>query len=395
MSQHSDIIVVGAGPTGLIFCKALADTDLSITVIDPHSQEELANPLYDGREIALTHPSKAILQKLGIWSLFEPDDIFKLKQAKVFNGNSDYDLHFPTPTKNSKNQPIDTLGYFVSNRNIRKAAYDSVANQKNLSWKLNLKVAVASTENDKATVVLENGDTLTADLLVAADSRFSSTRQQVGIESDYLNYDRTVLVFRIEHELANDHTATECFFYGSTLGLLPLSDHITNCVITLKNDKVQTLKNMSKLQLADYVNEKISQRYGELKVISDIIEYPLVGVHAQKFYSKRCALIGDAACGTHPVTAQGFNLGLQSADILSGLIKEVTAKNQDIGKTSLLRQYNLRHQINTRVIYHGTNIIVKLFTDDRLPIRVIRHAVIQASNRMTPLKQLITQRLTG
>lgn len=395
MTQHSDVIVVGAGPAGLCFCRSLAGTNLKITVIDPHSSDELAHPPFDGREIALTHPSKKILQDIGVWQLFAEDEIYPLRQAKVVSGGFDYALHFPTPKQNSKKQAIDTLGFFVSNYHIRRAAYDSVANQPNITWKLNHKVQTAYSDSEKATVVLDNGETLTAKLLVAADSRFSTIRRQMGIASDTFDFGRTVMVFRLQHELANDHTAMECFLYGSTLALLPLSDHVTNCVVTIDSRKAQQLRDMTEVELAEYIRRQLNNRFGKMTLVSEVVEYPLAGVHAHRFYTKRCALIGDAACGMHPVTAQGFNLGLQSQHLLSKLIKRSYYLGRDISSERLLREYNLRHQKDTRVIYHGTNAIVKLFTNDKPPARLVRDGILHVSNRLPPIKRLITRRLTG
>ena len=64
--QHTcDIVVIGAGPAGLSFAAAAAPGGLNILLIEQSSQETLANPPYDGREIALTHPSRGIMEKLG------------------------------------------------------------------------------------------------------------------------------------------------------------------------------------------------------------------------------------------------------------------------------------------------------------------------------------------
>jgi 2-polyprenyl-6-methoxyphenol hydroxylase-like FAD-dependent oxidoreductase len=53
-----DIVIVGGGPAGLCFARALKDTPLKIAIVETQSAESLADPAFDGREIALTHFSE-------------------------------------------------------------------------------------------------------------------------------------------------------------------------------------------------------------------------------------------------------------------------------------------------------------------------------------------------
>uniref|UniRef100_UPI0009339B40 FAD-dependent monooxygenase n=1 Tax=Suttonella ornithocola TaxID=279832 RepID=UPI0009339B40 len=295
----------------------------------------------------------------------------------------------------SKRRPIDTLGYLVSNHLIRKAAYDAAQTQNNIRWLLGHKVVSATSNHQKASVTLDNGETLTASLLVAADSRLSFVRRQMGIVCEMHDFGRTVLVFRLEHEISNDHTAFECFFYGSTLALLPLTDYMTNCVITIDTRKLHTLTKLSPEGLAEYVEKQVNHRFGKMTLVSEVCDYPLMGTHARQFYANRCALIGDAACGMHPVTAHGFNLGLKSQDILARLIMRQAGQGKDIGASSLLVEYSRKHRKNTLPLYLGTNIIVGLFTRESAPAKFLRDSVLRISNRLPPLKTLITRQLTG
>lgn len=120
-----------------------------------------------------------------------------------------------------------------------------------------------------------------------------------------------------------------------------------------------------------------------------------MGVHANKFCTTRAALIGDAAVGMHPVTAHGFNLGLESADILGKLVAQAAQQGRDIGATDLLERYNTKHQLNTRPLYHGTNAMVRLFTNETPPAKLLRGLVLRVSNNLPPIKGLITRQLTG
>ena len=394
MSLHSDILVVGAGPAGLSFAAELAGSGLKITLIEKSPLEILQNPPYDGREIALTHLSREIMQRLGMWDLIPKDEIYPLRDAKVLNGQSDYQLHFPQPTQ-ARGEPADCLGYLISNHNIRKAAYEVVSKLENVTILTGTGVKQVKTSEDEAQVILENGEVLSGRLLLAADSRFSQTRRQLGISSDMHDYSRTMFVCRMKHTLSNQHTAYECFHYGRTIALLPLEEHLTNTVITVDSDKADTIKKMSPEELAASVKEQLKGRLGDMELVSTIHNYPLVGMIAQRFYGKRSALIGDAAVGMHPVTAHGFNLGLSSADLLAKLVLEAEQRGQDIGAASLLEKYSTKHMLHAQPIYHGTNMLLKLFTNETAPAKILRGLVLRASNNFPPLKKLITKQLTG
>ena len=394
MSLQNDILVVGAGPAGLSFAAELAGSGLKVTLVERSPLEVLQNPPYDGREIALTHFTREIMQRLGIWRLIPENEIYPLRDAKVLNGQSDYQLHFPQPTE-ARGEPADCLGYLISNHNIRKAAYEVVSKLDNVTILAGTGVKEVKTSSDEAQVILENGEVLVGKLLLAADSRFSQTRRQLGISSDMHDYSRTMFVCRMRHTLSNQHTAYECFHYGRTIALLPLEEYLTNTVITVDSDKAETIRNLSPEELAATVREQLKGRLGDMELVSTIHNYPLVGMIAQRFYGARSALIGDAAVGMHPVTAHGFNLGLSSADILAKLVLEAEQRGQDIGASSLLEKYSSKHMLHAQPIYHGTNMLLKLFTNETAPAKLLRGLVLRASNNFPPLKKLITKQLTG
>ena len=394
MKYDTDIIVIGAGPAGISFCKSLADSPLRITLIEKNNEETLKNPPPDGREIALTHVSKEILKDLGAWDYLANDDKYFLRQAKVLNGQSPYTLHFPTPDK-ALGKPADTLGYLISNHNIRKALFAQCREQKNLTIITETNVENVNSHDDYASVELGNGQTISGKLVIAADSRFSNTRRLMGIATEMNDFGRTVIVFRMKHTLSNENTATECFHYGRTLAILPIKKYLSSMIITIDSAKANEVWNMNAEQTRLDIIEQLDAKLGDMTLVGDKYRYPLIAIHARKFYAKRYALIGDAAVGMHPVTAHGFNLGLQGQSILSKLIKEAVYKNQDIGSVTLLEKYSRKHMFHTLPLYHGTNAIVKLFTSENRAAKILRHVTLRAGSLFIPFKKLVSKQLTG
>ena len=384
-----DVIIVGAGPVGLSFACSLIDLNLKVLIIDRSDLSSISNPTPDGRETALTHNSLKILKKLGVWDFIDQDKVSPLREAKVFDGDSESLLNFAA-SKSS----IDALGYLVPSHLIRQALYQKVSSFENLSIITDLTVDSVETDNLVGQVTLSDGHILKSSLIVAADSRFSEIRRKMGIESTMKDFSKVMIITRVSHEKEHNQIALECFNYGHTLALLPLNGNISSVVLTVPTDEADDMLNMSKDKFCSFVSKGFNNSLGEMKQIGERFSYPLVGVYAQKFRSTRFALIGDAAVGMHPVTAHGFNLGLRGQDILSKSISKSLKIRKDIGSDDVLREFENKQIHLSRLMYFGTNGVVSLFTNDDAKAKQIRKLVLKFADRFQPIKSLITKHLT-
>ena len=89
-----DVVIIGAGPSGLALACALAKTKLKVAIIEKNSKNKFSNPKNDGRDIALTHKSINILKKIGVWKNINTKIISKVKEARILDGDSSNFLHF-------------------------------------------------------------------------------------------------------------------------------------------------------------------------------------------------------------------------------------------------------------------------------------------------------------
>ncbi|MFC6841425.1 FAD-dependent oxidoreductase [Xanthomonas theicola] len=92
--MHMDIAIVGAGSAGLCFARSLAGSGLSLALIEPQPRAALAEAAFDGREIALTHALRTLLEQLDLWPRIDPDAMASLRDARVMNGSSPFALTF-------------------------------------------------------------------------------------------------------------------------------------------------------------------------------------------------------------------------------------------------------------------------------------------------------------
>jgi len=384
-----DIVIIGGGPVGLSFACSMIKSKLKVLLVEKAPLVAIANPKEDGREIALTHQSRKVLNELGVWSLIDQDEVSPLKEAKVFDGDSPSLLSF-----NTNKSSIDALGYLVPNQLIRKALFERATHADNIEIINEVSVEDVSTSSGHAKIELSNGRTIESKLVVAADSRFSAIRRKMGIPSLMRDFSKVMITTRMTHEKPHNHVALECFNYGHTLALLPMNGDVSSVVLTVPANKADEMLGLNEDDFNALAAKGFNNRLGAMNQIGERHSYPLVGVHAQRFKANRFALIGDAAVGMHPVTAHGFNLGLRGQNILAESVYEALEKGGDIGASAVLTRFE-KKQINlTRLMFFGTNGIVALFTNDDAIAKQVRRFVLKFADKFPPVKALITQHLT-
>ena len=408
-THHSDVLIVGAGPAGLSLATSLAQAGFTATVVEQQSDSTLAAPAPDGREIALTHPSRDTLQRLGSWGLLAGHEVGTICEAQVHDGplGQHSALQLNTPQTPEGAAP-GALGFIVPNHALRRTAYAVAARTPGVQLVTQALVTRAATLAGHAELDYVPAGTagappqrLTAPVLVAADSRFSTTRRQLGIGAQMTDFGRTVIVCRMRHALAHGNVAHECFGYDRTLAVLPLPDDpqaghaLCSVVVTAGAADAAALMAHSPEAFAAQVQAQFNDRLGPMALVGERHAYPLVAVYAQRFAGHRCALLGDAAVGMHPVTAHGYNLGLAAVERLTAALISARQRGQDMGSADALAPYAQGHHRHAWPIYQGTNAIVRLYTDARPVPRLLRQLVLQGARRLPPLQAAIVGQLTG
>ena len=387
--MNFDVTIVGAGPVGLSFARALSDTSLNIAIIDRQTSKSLANPPEDGREIALTHLSKKILTSFGIWQEIDQNEISLIKEAKVINGASPYSLHF-----NHQDTSENTLGHLIPNRLIRAAAYKVAKESKAIKIITGVGVDSFNIDANKAEIKLSNKEIIHCSLMIAADGRLSSSRRSMGIPSEVKDFGKTVIVCKMEHEKPHSNIAYECFHYGRTLAVLPMVGNYSSIVITISSDQADAIMKMKDQTFNQDIQTRFNSRLGGMMIVGKKYSYPLYASHASHFHANRFALIGDASVGMHPVTAHGFNLGLRGSKTLATVIEEALSNKLDFASVEILSKYNQKHQRSTRPLYYGTNLLVDLYNSERLTAKVLRRLALRFGNNFWPVKKFIMGQLT-
>jgi ubiquinone biosynthesis UbiH/UbiF/VisC/COQ6 family hydroxylase len=389
LNDRFEIVVVGAGPAGLSLACLAADRGLKVAVIDRQNERALADPKPDGRDIALTHRSVRILSDMGVWGDLATADVATIRGAQVRNADQSQFLRFDPQVAGR-----DALGYLVANHVLRREIYRAAGRRGAISMFAGETARGLELGDDAARVTLASGRTLSAPLVVAADSRFSEVRRMAGIGADMRDFGHLCVVCRLQHDAPHDGTAHEWFDVDQTLAVLPLNGRTSSIVLTQPSSVGARTLALPADAFAEQIEKRLGSRWGRMVVDGERHAYPLVAVYAHRFCGRRFALVGDAAVGMHPVTAHGFNFGLRGAEALAAKAGVAAKTGGHIGAASVLESYAREHRRATLPLYLATNAIVRLYTDNAPPARIARDGLLRIASAMAPIKNYMLRKLT-
>src|SRR5579862_5266473 len=168
MADDAELVIAGAGLTGMLLAVACAGAGLPVAVIDPQDPAAMLTPGFDGRTSAIAYGSRLVFDGIGLW----PDiaaEAEPIREIRVADDGAPLFLHY-----DSRDLGGDTpLGYIVENRVLRRALYQRAEALPNLRLLAPSRVASIEASDTGIVAVLDGGGRLKARLVAAADGRES------------------------------------------------------------------------------------------------------------------------------------------------------------------------------------------------------------------------------
>ena len=87
------------------------------------------------------------------------------------------------------------------------------------------------------------------------ESKLSKIREKLGIYTNKTNFETSMTVFRMKHQLSNDNVASEYFHYNQTLAILPIQKNLSSIIVTLQNEKSKIFLNLTKKKISVKMQE--------------------------------------------------------------------------------------------------------------------------------------------
>lgn len=391
--KTADLIIIGGGMVGLTLAAGLAETDCQIKIIEKHPPTET----YSGqnqRVSAINRHSQAILKRAGVWEQIVSEGCAEYKQMDVWEKDSFAKICFSHQEPAIRQLNLNQLGFIIENDKILSALWHKVMSLPNVEVIAGSPKQMGVSENG-AFLTLENGEMLSAKLIVGADGANSWVRRQSNIPLIRRDYQHTALVCQVKTALPHAQTAYQIFEPESILAFLPLAEeNLCSIVWSLPPKQAELLLECDNETFNRALTIAFDNRLGLCEVQSSRAVYPLVARYARDFATARLALIGDAAHTIHPLAGLGVNLGLADAEYLAEQIKQHLYAGLDIGEYRHLRQFERVRKLEAVKLLVAMEGIKQLFSGSHPLKKLIRGIGLSVTNQAGLLKKLLIEQAT-
>lgn len=372
---ETDILIIGAGPVGMTLALALEEGRGARRVLLVDSKPR-GNFVNDPRALALSHGTRQLLESLHAWNATAGTPIRDIHVSQ--SGG------FGRTVITREEQGVEALGYVMRYRDLAAGLNthlpaDSILDSSEV-------VATNIGAESVIATIRRNGieQRIHTQLIVHAEGT-SANAADVSVR----DYHQHAVLAEVRPEPAHGHRAWERFTPDGPLALLPLGEDYS-VVFTVPPEKADLLMQMNDAAFLAALQQQFGTRL-RFTATSPRARYPLALRLRKNLCDTREVWIGNAAQTLHPVSGQGFNLGIRDAwELAEVLLAPNTAYP---GEMPALDAYSRGRQFDRRGSAAFTDGIVRAFSNDFPPLRVARGLGLLALDLCPAARQFVAGRM--
>jgi 2-octaprenyl-6-methoxyphenol hydroxylase len=337
-----DILIKGAGPVGCALALALADSNLTIEILERKA------PVPGFRPITLSYASRLILERIGVWSdlAVTPIETILVSQAGGF-GRTRMD---------AADARVPHLGYVVDYSVLAAA--------------LRAKAAPFFTTQE------------------AAEVRCTVHAEGAAADAKETPYGQQAVVALVQTEPEAGTGAFERFTPEGPLALLPLQGRYA-VVWSTSPQRARELAEAPEGDFLAALAAAAGRRPGRPVAVASRSVQPLALRVRPTRVEARAVYVGNAAQTLHPVAGQGLNLGLRDAWELARAFEGA----RDPGDAVLLARYAARRRLDAAATIRVTHWMAEGFTRGNRLSRLARGAALTALDVLPGPRRFFARRM--
>lgn len=406
LKHEYDLIIIGGGPVGMALAVALRGAGVSVLLLEARGLPEKTE---DSRPLALSHGSRLILERLGVWKGLP--DVTPITTIHISNRGG-----FGRTVMTAEDIGVPALGYVVNHHDVFRSMHKALK-KCDVDYLTGAQVTRLETGAERAQAEFQH-DGVTkkaaARLLVLADGG-RLTAQIEGVTQHVQDYQQWAVVARIKSECcprlggtaarpskitgrtgsgftrspAEAGVAYERFTPDGPVALLPSGEYFA-LVWTVSPSAAEEILALDDAAFLVRLHDHFGDRLGKLVEAGKRSGFPLVLKYVTPVTACRAALVGNAAQTLHPVAGQGFNLGLRDAWELAD---EIISAPAETGTPAMLARYRHRRRMDSGAGRIFTDSLVKLFSNDDPVLGSMRGMGLSALDCLPQAKRFVARRM--
>jgi 2-polyprenyl-6-methoxyphenol hydroxylase-like FAD-dependent oxidoreductase len=374
--NDTDVLIVGAGPTGLALAASLLAKGIRTTIVDRQ-----AEGAHTSRAGAINARTLEVLEELDVARRMVKEGVqaprFTIRDGRKVLIPIDFG-HLPSAYPYTLLLPQNDTERLLLERVVELGGEV-----------LRPKVLTTVTQNaDDVTATFEDGDVISAAYVVGADGMHSTVREQAGIGFHGDQYEQSFVLADVY--LTGEAPTDEVVLFWAAAGLTVVAP-LPNGAFRV----VAPVDDAPDVPSADFVQRILDDRgYGVGRMtVTDVVWGSRFRIHhrvADTYRSGRILLAGDAAHVHSPAGGQGMNLGIQDAVALAEALVEVIGGAPD----EVLDAYAAARRPIAQQVITMTDRLTRMATLPRA-LRPIRNTAMGVAGRVPAVRRALAWRLSG
>ena len=377
----TDVLIVGAGPTGLTLANALVRKGISAVIVD-----RLETGQNTSRAAVIHAHTLEVLEQIGITERLTRRGLkvtrFSLRDRDKVLVRLRFDT-LPTPFAHLLMIPQDVTEALLRER-LAEAGQE-------VRWSSTVEDLVEADEMVTAAIHTDAGtSSLRARYVVGADGMHSFVRRTAGIEFTGGSYEESFVLADVE--MSWSHGLDEVVLFFSPAGLVvvaPLPSGRFRIVATL--DDAPEKPEITDIQtLLDARGPTTGT--GRIEEVIWSSRFRLHHRVADRYRRGRLLLMGDAAHVHSPAGGQGMNTGLVDACVLAQILADVVSGRRS--EDYLDTYETLRRPAAKRVLGLAGR-LTHMATMKHPPQRLVRNVVLRTLGLLPIARRRLQMNLSG
>jgi 2-polyprenyl-6-methoxyphenol hydroxylase-like FAD-dependent oxidoreductase len=355
------VVVVGAGPSGLVVSSALRAAGIDVRTVDAAS-----GPAATSRAFLLQPRGLEVLDRIGAIGKLPNQPVPLSRSVFRIAGRQVAELSWVNPARQGPPNPM-----IISQADVEASLRECLAD---VGGAVEWGCQVVNVEDDGETAVmrLADGSVLRAKWVIGADGAHSVVRKSAGIGFPGVPMDELVFIADVHADLDTPRDAVA--FWSSPVGVMgafPLPGDNAWRLMAPAADPDRS--DPAPRDILAELEARLAQHGGIIRSVEWASSFRIHRRLAESYRRGRLLLVGDAAHIHSPVGGQGLNAGIGDAENLAWKLTLVMTGR---AHEDLLDSYEAERRPIAEEVLSSTADVTGLLAGGRTSTRLLRDRVV-------------------